>query len=373
MSRLVILLIILFCGIINASEYKWSVADMPDDNGDSLLIKFEVDSAENIENVIIFRQTETLDFEKVISFRSAQRSIEDNTGGAKACYFVRIYEKGGGITDLPKICAEPLTNFVNFSQLNLLIILVIISGIIIGSGYIIKNADRLVFRELRAAEVLGKAVAMASESGRSIVFIPGSGDIGNPQTLAAMVFLGRAAALAAEYRADLKVITSKSLVMMTADEYILNAVKNPRVKKNYTETSYISDDAACFAMTSAGMSARENPALNILFGAFGDEFMIISESGRANNVLQIGGTASVSQMPFLLAGTDMAMLGEEIFAAGALLKKESFAMAWLRGLDIVRIIIISAMIIGSALATFAQVFHRRDILSVLEKLFAGSQ
>ncbi len=72
----------------------------------------------------------------------------------------------------------------------------------------------------------------------------------------------------------------------------------------------------------------------------------MSEVGARNELSQIGGTASPQILPFVYASMDHALIGEEIFAAGAYLLDKTTHLASLAAQDWVRTAIIVTILIG---------------------------
>ena len=70
--------------------------------------------------------------------------------------------------------------------------------------------------------------------------------------------------------------------------------------------------------------------------------------------VQIAGTAEPSQIPFFVAACDYTLIGEELFAASAYLSKNPREVGSLKGQDMVKVVIIVAIIIGTLLVTISE-------------------
>ncbi|HUV74750.1 MAG TPA: DUF6754 domain-containing protein, partial [Anaerolineae bacterium] len=86
---------------------------------------------------------------------------------------------------------------------------------------------------------------------------------------------------------------------------------------------------------------------------FSDEFLLMSEVGARNAVNQVGGTTSPQILPFVYASTDHALIGEEIFAAGAYLLGKTAHVASLAAQDWLRTAIILTILIGILVRSLA--------------------
>jgi hypothetical protein len=101
-----------------------------------------------------------------------------------------------------------------------------------------------------------------------------------------------------------------------------------------------------------GMMLRERPAANLLLGAFFAESLLLAETGHSIGAIQIAGTANVHQMPFFVVACDYTLIGEEYYAASALLSNEPLLLGSLKASDIVKLILIIVILIGCLLITF---------------------
>jgi hypothetical protein len=111
-----------------------------------------------------------------------------------------------------------------------------------------------------------------------------------------------------------------------------------------------------------GVMSREKPGANILVGPYYAESIIFGEESFNQGALSISGTANMHQLPFFIVTTDYTLLGEETFAAGALLSDEPAQLGTILGQDISKIISIIVLLIG----VFAASAGLESILHLLE-------
>ncbi len=216
-----------------------------------------------------------------------------------------------------------------------------------------KKGKDLYVRPIAGLVEVEQAVGRATEMGRKLVYVPGTQDMDNVQTLAGVTILGRIAKLAAEYDAQLDVPVSRSLVMITAREVVKEAYLNIGRPDAFNEdmVRYITDDQFGYAAALDGLFVREKPATIFYMGAFYAESLILAETGNAIGAIQIAGTAMPAQLPFFVAACDYTLIGEELFAASAYLSKEPKLLGSLKGQDVAKILILIAAIVGLILAT----------------------
>ena len=65
--------------------------------------------------------------------------------------------------------------------------------------------------------------------------------------------------------------------------------------------------------------------------------------------VQIAGTSSDTQLPFFIAACDYTLIGEELFAAGAYIKRDSLQLGTLKAQDLVKLLLFVLMTLGSLL------------------------
>ena len=92
-----------------------------------------------------------------------------------------------------------------------------------------------------------------------------------------------------------------------------------------------------FAYVAAvnGMMLRDKPAANLFLGGFFAESLLLAETGHSIGAIQIAGTANVHQMPFFVVACDYTLIGEEYYAASALLSNDPRLLGSLKSSDTV--------------------------------------
>jgi hypothetical protein len=223
--------------------------------------------------------------------------------------------------------------------------------------YYISQARRgkeLFIRKIAGLEAVNEAVGRATEMGRKILFIPGSSDMDNVQTLAAITILGHVAGVSAQYDTALDVPVSRSLVMVACREVVKEAYTKAGRPDSFHEDQvhYLTDDQFGYAAAIDGIVVREKPATIFLLGNFYAEALILAETGNAAGAIQIAGTGEPSQLPFFVAACDYTLIGEELFAASAYLSKEPRQLGSLKGQDIGKGLLLIFILIGVLAATF---------------------
>ncbi len=220
------------------------------------------------------------------------------------------------------------------------------------------------------------AVRKAAELNRPAYFIPGSRDIDNIQTISALSMLKVVARYCAEYDVELIIPVNKSMVMERAQEVCRTAYQKAGFADRWSssQVSYTTDDPLGFVAHVDGMIARAKPAVCFMFGFFAGESLLLAESSYNVAEVTIAGTAVPSQLPFFVASCDTTLIGEEFFAASAMLSGNKEDIAMLQGLDAgkqLAIGIILAVVVLSYLTLIFKPEMYKSLLTIVDNLLHG--
>ena len=103
-----------------------------------------------------------------------------------------------------------------------------------------------------------------------------------------------------------------------------------------------------YAAGAMHISPNENVSANIVIGHFGSEVALIADAAERGNAAVIGASDNLAGQAVLFANTQEALVGEELFAAGAYLGAGASHVAGLTLQDIFRWLIILALLGGAA-------------------------
>ncbi len=207
-------------------------------------------------------------------------------------------------------------------------------------------------RALPALEALDDAVDEAAELGRPVHVTTGVEDARSPQTVAAFPVLRHAAERSALYGTPLVCTSSDPTVQAVNEEVVRQGFARAGHPEGFRpdDVRYLSDSQFAYAGAITGIFRRERPAVNVMVGAFNAEAMVLIEAGAEAGARQIGATANIYQIPFIVAGCDHALIGEEMFAAAALLTGDRLQHASLVAQDGAKVALIAVVAVGSMLA-----------------------
>jgi hypothetical protein len=227
-------------------------------------------------------------------------------------------------------------------------------------------------RRIAGLDAMEDAIGRATELGRPVLYVAGSQDLDNIQTVASLGMLGAVGRMTARHGCELAMPTARSLVLSTGREVLRESYTAAGRPDDYVPdmVSYVSDDQFGFAARVDGMIVRRRPAAIFLQGAFGAESLLLAEAGAQTGAVQVAGTAMNHQLPFLVAACDHVLIGEEFFAAEAYLSGDVERLGALRGQDLVKDVTIGMIVVGTVLVTLAAVLPWPWLAAVRNGLLA---
>lgn len=330
--------------------------DSPNDSGGRITLRWEAPVEDRVfEGTLryqILRATsQSGPFEPVDTVAAGEISAADGPGLRDGRpYWYQVVALRGESASVP-ITAGPVVprgQWFHTGRINTLVAVLLLSALVL---YFIERARRggsIFIRRIAGLEAVDEAIGRATEMGRKILFIPGTQDLDNVQTLAGISILGRVARTTARYETALEVPVSRSLVMVACRETVKEAYLAEGRPSQYREDTiyYVTDDQFGYAAAMDGLMIREKPATIFMTGLFYAESLILAETGNSIGAIQIAGTAEASQLPFFVAACDYTLIGEELFLAGAYLSREPRQLGSLKGQDMGKAVILILLLVG---------------------------
>ena len=251
-----------------------------------------------------------------------------------------------------------MTLIVPGSEVSLVMVVTLIIITLVASYLSKEGKIKPTIRRLPALDALEEGVGRATEMGRPVHFTTGgfsitSGGLGGfPAVMAGISCLGHVADYCA--RSGVRLIDSIGKADKYALEYetIKEAYIRNGVPENFIEDDvrYVSDTQHAFSSGILSTVYNEKCATNIMIGGFSGEAVLIAEGAHAAGCFQVGGNPRTAQVYFFVVVCDYALIGEEVYTAGAALRREPEELGMIFGQDIIRYI---GMIILGLGALFA--------------------
>jgi hypothetical protein len=211
-------------------------------------------------------------------------------------------------------------------------------------------------RTLAALKALDEAVGRATELGRPIHFTLGAGRF-TPDTFAGFAMLGYLARQCASYDCQLIVTNMQVTVHMASQEIVRAAYTEAGFPDRFRADNvrFISKDEFPYVAGALSVIRAEQAAANVLLGTCGAASLILVEGAHSAGAYQIAGTDDGEQLPFYFVACEQVLLGEEIYGAGAALGNDPIIKGSFRGQDLLRTIIIAAIICLTLLVTINEI------------------
>ncbi len=300
---------------------------------------------------------------KDVHFFHVQSTADFRLDNDKPYFFKVTLTDGQEHLESPVVSAVPQANLFNWAKLNNLGILLAFTVTVLLSIRRARVNPNIFLRRIPGLDAVEEAVGRATEMGRPVLYLTGSGDLGGGSdpsslaTIAATVILGDVAKRVAAYGAELKVPHRAPIVMAVCQEMVREAYFAAGRPDAYREDTnfFITGDQFAYTAAVDGLILREQPAANFFMGYYYAESLLLTETGATTGAIQIAGTDADHQLPFFITTCDYTLIGEELYAASAYLSREPVLVGTLRGQDIGKGVLLGIMAIGTVLITVGEV------------------
>ena len=219
--------------------------------------------------------------------------------------------------------------------------------------YLSKKGKKITIRELPPVKAISECVGRCAEMGRPLYFSPGYySEITSAlagQTMATMAVLSYTAELCAKNNVEIISTTFLSEVVPVMEDVMTTAYRaagHPERKPNVTWLGQ------GYIWGTQGIISREKPAATVLVGPFSADTLPIAEVANIVGALQTGGTARYTLLPTFVVALDYCLLGEEVFAAQAMITQSPAHLGTIWAQDLAKYAFSILVIVGMALTLF---------------------
>ncbi|MBD3163246.1 MAG: hypothetical protein GF346_12280 [Candidatus Eisenbacteria bacterium] len=217
-----------------------------------------------------------------------------------------------------------------------------------------RRGAKLYIRPIPGLSAVDEAIGRATEMGRPILYVLGTGTASDIATIAGYTILSRVAKRTAEYQTPILVPVNDPVMMAMGQEVVREAYLQAGHPEVYRPEQIFYISAMQFPYVAAvnGLMLREKTATNFYMGVFHAESLLLAEAGSTTGSIQISGTDQLSQIPFFVAATDYTLIGEELYAASAYLSQEPVLLGPLKAQDYTKVVIVLLLVAGVLGLTF---------------------
>lgn len=204
-------------------------------------------------------------------------------------------------------------------------------------------------RRLPAMEELPRSVGRSAETNQPLhvsVGVAGVGGAATAETWAGLGLLAELADEAVASDAPLIVTVGDPTVLPIAQDILRRAYARHGRPDGYdpTQVRFIAPVPLAYAAGVTGLLQREPLRGNVMLGAFGDEYLLMGETGARKGVFQIVGAADPRTLPFVYATADEPLIGEEMYASSSYAGRGPLQVASLLAEDWARWAVIAGIV-----------------------------
>lgn len=335
---------------------KVAAIDAPNDGGGSVSVTWS--PAAGAARYRIERAGKDGEFAEIDIAGASATSYTDQAAaiGTPFRYRVVAVDAGGGeAASAPTAAVASSPQWFNTYLTGVALAIVLFVGTIVYFVRRAKRGEHLFVRRIAGLEAVDEAVGRATEMGRPILFVSGTGYIESIGTIAALNVLSQVAKKTAEYGTKLSVPNCDPVVFTVSREVVKGAYTEAGHPDAYDPNSvyFLVENRLSYSAAVSGILVREQPAANFFLGPFGGESLILAETGSTTGAIQISGTDSTTQLPFFVVACDYTLMGEELYAASAYLSREPLMLGALKGEDWGKLIFMVILTVGTIVSLVA--------------------
>ena len=217
-----------------------------------------------------------------------------------------------------------------------------------------RNRQKTNLRDIRAFSHFRREVDLAVEAGKRLHVSLGRGNINDLQGGAAFIglsILDRCARASSNSDRPPMTTSGDGLLTILSQDTLQSTYRNLATEQRYDPTNARLTGLTPMAYAAGSLPTihDEHVSANFFAGHFGTEIGLMTEAGERSHALTVAGTDNITAQAVLYATSDEPLLGEELYAAGAYLGANPAHSASLRMEDILRWVIVVAIVIGAIL------------------------
>jgi hypothetical protein len=235
-----------------------------------------------------------------------------------------------------------------------LVIVAIAALLLVGLTLLRRRGSPAVLRPIEAFQRLTHAIGLAVENGTRLHISLGRGNLYTSRGASAL------AGLAMLRRLSERTSVSDRPPIVTSGEASLAILSQDTLQAGYkaagAEEQYRPTTGRLTGLTPFSYAAGtipvtrdENVSANVVLGDFGAEAALLAEAADRENTHLIAASDNLSAQSVLYAAAQDPLIGEELFASGAYVGAGPSHEASLQAQDVLRWIIIAALVIGAIL------------------------
>lgn len=215
---------------------------------------------------------------------------------------------------------------------------------------------KVAFRPLPGLDALDEAIERAVEDGSRVHVSLGTGSVIGSDSAPALAGLAMLSKIAAKTSISDKPVVATAAdgaMALLAQDTLRTAYAEAGASGRYEPISgrLLAPSPFSYAAALPTMLATEDVSVHLMSGSFGAEGGLAADFGERKHALVMAGTDDVQSQALLFATAQYPLIGEEVFATGAYLDISRMHRSSLRTQDIVRYLIVLAILAGTIART----------------------
>lgn len=232
-------------------------------------------------------------------------------------------------------------------------LLIFTAGLLLGVTFLRRRFPGA-FRRIDAYERLNKSVGLAVENGTRLHISLGRGNLFTTRGASALAGLAMLRKLSERTSLSDRppiVTTGDASLAILSQDTLQSGYRAAGAEEQYRfSTGRLTGlTPFSYAVGTVPVTRDENVSTNVFMGDFGAESALLVEAAERENSDLIAASDNISAQSVFYASSQDPLIGEELFAAGAYVGAGAVHEASLTVQDILRWLIIVAIVIGSVL------------------------
>ncbi|UCF60008.1 MAG: hypothetical protein JSV37_09580 [Anaerolineaceae bacterium] len=214
----------------------------------------------------------------------------------------------------------------------------------------------MVLRPLRGFDELNTAIERAVEAGERVHLSLGTGSVigsDSAPALAGLAMLSRIATATTMSDKPVVVTAGDGAMALLAQDTLRAAYERAKAGERFQPISgrMLGPTPFSYVASLPILISTEDVSVHLLAGSFGAEGALAADFGERQEAFVLAGTDDAQSQALLYVTAEHPLIGEEVFAGGAYLNVGPFHLASLRTQDMVRVLIVALILIGTILST----------------------
>lgn len=218
-----------------------------------------------------------------------------------------------------------------------------------------RRQARIALRPIRAMQRLRRAIGLAVEDGSRLHVSIGKSSIISPYNASALIGLStleRIGMLSSVSDRPPVVTSGDGTLALLSQDTLRAAYRISNIPEQYDSAQARLTGPTPFSYVAGTLPVihDERVSANIMVGSFGPEVGLMIDAANREGAFSLAASDAFAAQAVLYAAASEPLIGEELFAVPAYLQSSAIHQAGLRAQDVLRWLVIAALVVGSILA-----------------------